>query len=226
MKRCILFLALSVCAPSVEAHLFLYENVECNLHDTRKTRIEFSIHAPELPTAVARGIDPASVDETWLQGLDKETIEVLKNEAGAFIRETFLLQLGNEEWIKKCVIEFESVDRIQHPPPETQLPSGCLLATVWINNPESSLPLTVGFAPTAQKRLMVAIARPAAFPEVHDLAPGESVSISLPTPPPPPVVPEVIVAPPSSRSPWIPWLVVTTTCGLGLGLFLRRKRSR
>ncbi|MCB1233350.1 MAG: hypothetical protein KDN19_24110, partial [Verrucomicrobiae bacterium] len=94
MKRCILFLALSVCAPSVEAHLFLYENVECNLHDTRKTRIEFSIHAPELPTAVARGIDPASVDETWLQGLDKETIEVLKNEAGAFIRETFLLQLG------------------------------------------------------------------------------------------------------------------------------------
>ena len=61
---------------------------------------------------------------------------------------------------------------------------GRLLATVRIANPGPPNQLRAGFAANAQKRLLLSIARPAAFPEVRDLGPGEDFSISLPDPPP------------------------------------------
>ncbi len=178
----LLFLLFAAAVPTARGHLLLYENVEVYLVDPERVRMEFTIHAPELPLAVAAGVDPAAVEESWLASLDAETRRALIGEAETFLRDTFLVRLADSDALAGATVDFES-------PEVTDLPPGCLLGRIEFSNPGASTPFSVGFSPSAQKRLLLSIARPAAFPEVRDLAPGESMDIALPPAPPRPPSP-------------------------------------
>lgn len=167
------------------AHLLLYENVEVYLDDPERIRIEFTVHAPELPLAVSQGVDPAAVDESWLPGLDDESLRILCIEAGNFIRQTIQIHHPDLESISQLEIDFPDPESLRASPEADLLPAGCLLGTAWLEERRSPAPLGIGFSPSAEKRLLVSIARPSAFPEVHDLGPGEKLSVPLPLPPPP-----------------------------------------
>ncbi len=193
----------AICAESARAHQTLSENVEVNLHDPAVIRVEFTIHAPELPSPVVAGVDPSSVDPAWLAQRSDPEIEQLKHAATGFIRQTFIVRLGDADRLSGAEITFDPVALIRQPPPDTKLPTGCLLATVLMANPGPPEKLRVGFAVGAQKRLLLSVSRPAAFPEVRDLAPGESFDVTLPA------------APPSKRSP-----VLLTFLFAGLVIFV------
>lgn len=207
-------------------HLLLYENVEVYLDDPAALRIEFTIHAPELPSAVAAGIDPAAVDETWLASLDDAAIAQLTREADAFIRRTFVIRSGESDPLAETNLAFDSPNIIRQPPADTKLPPGCLLATATLANPGNDPPFSIGFAVDAQKRLLLSIARPGAFPKIHDLAPGESEPISLPEPPRPPAPtapPPIVEAPPTSPSKFSP-LPLIGLAVLAALIFVIKKR--
>ena len=180
--RILLYLALVLLAGSgsTRAHLLLYENVEIYLEDPDRIRIEFTIHAPELPSAVDRGIDPAAVDVSWLPGLDDESLATLCAEATVFIRQTILLEHPDLAPMSELEIAFPTPETLRDAPDQELLPAGCLLGTAWLESRRSEAPLVIGFSPSAEKRLLVSVARPAAFPEVHDIGPGESVVLALP----------------------------------------------
>ena len=181
-RRVLLCLALILLAGNgpTRAHLLLYENVEVYLEDPDRIRIEFTIHAPELPSAVDRGIDPAAVDASWLPGLDDESLATLCAEATVFIRQNILLEHPDLTPMSELEIAFPTPEALRDSPDEELLPAGCLLGTAWLESRRSEAPLVIGFSPSAEKRLLVSVARPSAFPEVHDIGPGESVVFALP----------------------------------------------
>lgn len=222
---------LAVSAGSARAHLMLYENVEVYLRDPATIRIEFSIHAPELPSAVADGVDPAGVDATWLAGLPDETIVRLTQEAETFLRKTFVLRQGESDPLAGAEVRFDSLEGIRKPPVETKLPPGCVLAAVTLPNPGNAAPFSVGFAADAQKRLMLSVARPGAFPEVHDLAPGESVTIPLPEPPRPiaeekPAATASAQTPVANSGPTLTVILIATTFAAVAWLAVRRRNAK
>lgn len=212
MSRFLLsLLILTIPVSAARGHLLLYENVQVYLVDPVLIRLEFSIHAPELPLAVAAGIDPTAVEASWLAGLDADTRRALRREAEIFLRETFLVRLAEGDALEGAVVNFL-------PPGSSEAPPGCLPAWIELPNPGETTAFTVGFAPSAEKRLLLSIARPAAFPEVHDLAPGESISVRLPPAPPAPA------APSSSSASW--WLGGILGGIIGWAIWrLKKKRS-
>ncbi|MBL9154839.1 MAG: hypothetical protein JNK37_20325 [Verrucomicrobiales bacterium] len=197
-------------------HQTLYEAIEVNLHDPATIRVEFTIHAPELPTPLAAGVDPSAVDPAWLPGLDDAAIATLQDETTAFIRGHFSLRWTEttdpRDILATAPIRYEPLESIRRPPADTKLPPGCLLATVTLPNPGPPARLSVGYAEHGQKRLMLSVSRPAAFPEVRDVPPGGGHEIPLPVPPPPPASP-------------FPWpAVVAAVAGMGALLLLRRRQ--
>jgi hypothetical protein len=204
--------------PVASGHQTLYEAIEVNLHDPASIRIEFTIHAPELTSPLTAALDPAAVDPAWLPGLSDGEIESLTREAEAFIRSRFAIRWSGPDApeLTSSEIHFDPPEGVRNPPADTKLPPGCLLGTMQLANPGPPRSLTIGFAPDAQKRLMLAISRPAAFPEVHDLAAGESTTIALPEPPPPP---------PRDFLPPAIALAAGLLLAAGLALMARRRRA-
>lgn len=228
-------LPLLLLAPPSEAHQTLYEAVEVNLHDPAAVRVEFTVHAPELPTPLSRGVDPTSVDPKWLAGLPDPEIAALTREAEAFLRARFTLRWSREDEPGResanCLdgepVRFEPSASIRNPPPDTKLPPGCLLATVRLANPGPPARLEVGYSDRGQKRLMLSVSRPGAFPEVRDVPPGGRESVALPEPPAPPPPPSPPPGAPPRR--FGPGPVAAATgailaLGVALALLARRRR--
>lgn len=206
------------------AHQTLSESMEVNLHDPATIRIEITIHAPELDSAIATGVDPSNAPPEWLGGLSNEEIDALKNEAIAFIRRNYSYSLGGSaeaevsEIFSKEEIHFDSSDAIRNPPADTKLPLGCFLATISLANPGPPMELAIAFSEEAQKRLLLAISRPGEFPRVHDLGPGDLVRISLPIPP----LPET----PRSSFSLIPVIGILVGIALSLAVAAWKMRQR
>jgi len=225
LKRATVALFLLISCPWARGHQTLYEAIEVNLHDPAVIWIEFTIHAPELPSPLTAGLDPTAVDLDWLRGLSDGQISELTREAESFIRAAFELSWSDPDPSRpppQLVAEriaFEAPELVRNPPADTKLPAGCLLGSMSLANPGPPRALRIGFAPDAQKRLMLAISRPAAFPQVHDLAPGESAVVALPEAPAPPAIH------PSRRS-HVVGVALTVTACLFLYLSLRNRRPR
>ena len=173
------------------AHQTLYHNVELYLHDPKEIRVLVTVHAPELPLGVASGIDPSAVDEAWLRERSDEDLARLLEEAERFIRETFTFSVVSHGEAplrpmpaEELPITFETREQIRDSNYDNGLPAGCFLATLTFPNPGDPNGLDVSFSPAAEKRLLLAVARPGEFPEVHDLEAAESVQIDLPPAPP------------------------------------------
>ncbi|MFT5466711.1 MAG: hypothetical protein ACI8UO_001811 [Verrucomicrobiales bacterium] len=104
---------------------------------------------------------------------------------------------------------------------ETDLPEGCQLVSLEIPNPGQQL--LISLANDSDKRLMLVVTRPAAFPDVRDIEPGSTSAIELPDPPTPPLAPP---PPPGSFSklPWI--LIAAAALAISALWFARTVRSK
>lgn len=193
--------------------------MEVNLHEAAVIRVEFTIHAPELPSPVVAGVDPSSVDPAWLAQRSDAEIGQLKRDAAEFIRKNFAIEMGETDRLIDADILFDSLESIRQPPTDTKLPPGCLLATVLIENPGPPEKLRIGFAARAQKRLLLSVSRPAAFPEVRDLAPGDHFDVTLPGRPAPLV--EVERKPIGETTPWFFFVPPIVVAAIAL-LWVRR----
>ncbi len=171
------------------AHPSLYHQIELDLRDPATVRLYLTIHTPELPSSLAAGVDPVAGDPAWLRSRSDEELKMLIREGEMLIREIFSFGLtsgvsDNVMTPMPLPLGFETPAKIRDPAHDNGLPEGCLLATAEFANPGAPREFFVDYAGRGDKRLMLLVARPAAFPEVKDLVPGESVRVPLPERPP------------------------------------------
>lgn len=161
------------------AHDSLYHYIE--IAAPRKgegAEIAFSIHAADLESARALGADPAGTDLAWLRNRTTAEMAALLLEARAFLANHFTLQDHGELISLDEALAFSETGALAMG--EEAARPGFLVGTLRL--PPGMAEVELLHAPTSGKRLMVVLNRPGAFPEVHDLAPGEKTTISISKP--------------------------------------------
>ena len=157
-------------------HDSLYNYVEIQIHE-ESLSIEFSVHAAEI--AGDLGIDPTETDTSWFLKLSEDETKSLLTKADQFISQSYRIS-GNSFPLDddgSLAIHFEE--------PQT-------LRKMWrkeVSTRPGSLPgkITSSQLPAAiqieylnpEKRLLLVINRPGAFPKAYDIAPGESKKLTL-----------------------------------------------
>lgn len=173
LTRCALVLA--VAAPGA-AHESLYHYVEITLPRGKgSVEVAFSVHAAELASARALGADPAGTDLAWLQGRTEAEFAPLLAESRRFFAATFGLHLPDETIDLAAEVRFPA-DPALAAGAEAARP-GFLVATLRL--PTEAAGLELLHRPDSGKRLMVVVNRPGAFPEVRDLAPGDTTTLDF-----------------------------------------------
>ncbi len=175
-------------AIPAQGHPALYHTLEVDLRDAATVTFFFSVHAPELPSAMSAGVDPLGVDPEWLGNRTTEELSLLLEEAGDLLDELYVLSLadfedaGVGERLRLPLI-WETPEQLHDPAHDNGLPPGCFLVTASMRNPGAPRQLVVRYSETADKRLLLSVFRPGGFPKVRDLAPGDLVRIDLPKAP-------------------------------------------
>jgi hypothetical protein len=163
----------------VSAHDSLYHYIEISSpRNGEGAEIAFSIHAADLESARALGADPAGTDLAWLR--DRTTVELnpLLLEARAFLAKHFTLLIEEKPISLDESLAFPESGALAAG--EEAARPGFLVGTLRLPSGASELDLL--HVPTSGKRLMLVLNRPGAFPEVRDLAPGETTTITLSKP--------------------------------------------
>lgn len=161
-------------AMDATGHESLYRTAEIRVIDPGRVEVCFSVHAPELMMDPA--LDMNAVGDEWIASLKDTEIAVLIERSRALVMERFRVELDEVPVALKSMA-FESAELIRKPNREGGARPGCLFASLVISVPESGL--TLHYQPEAEKRLLLAVVRAGAFPKVHDLAPGDSQTITL-----------------------------------------------
>ena len=173
----LLFFAL---AGPAAAHPALYHYLEINLLDAGEVPVYVTFHAPELIEGVVTPEDDLYGRE-WLATRDDATLAGLVENADLFAGEVFAFQFAEREVAPDFV--YPDFATIRRPPPGSVVPDGCFSGAAMLPYTRGETALMIAFSATAQKRLMLIINRPAAFPEVIDLEPGEQYVLALPEAP-------------------------------------------
>ncbi len=198
-------------ASSAAAHPALYHYVEINLHEPGEVRLYVTVHAPELSDEV-RPLEEDVFGAEWLATLDDETIAGLVANAQRFGDEKFAFHFGERR--AEIALRYPVAELIRHPPADSAVPAGCFSGEAEMLYQADETTLTLDFSALADKRLMLVINRPGAFPEVSDIEPGTSVRIPLPP------APEAE----AEGAPWqVPAIAATIVGALIFWLFLRRR---
>jgi len=169
-----------VTASSVSAHPALYHYLEINLHQPGKVTVYVTVHAPELSDEVAP-LEEDVFGAEWLASLDDAKIAGLVAKAESFGVEKFAFRFGERR--AELALDFPDADTIRLPAADTEVPAGCFSGVASLDYAPGENTLTLQFADSAEKRLMLVINRPAAFPEVFDIEPGTTHEIPLPAAP-------------------------------------------
>jgi hypothetical protein len=159
------------------AHPALYHYLEINLLDAGEVPVYVTFHAPELIEGVVTPEDDLYGRE-WLATRDDATLAGLVENADRFAGEVFAFRFAEREVAPDFV--YPDFATIRRPPPGSVVPDGCFSGAAMLPYTRAETALTIAFSATAQKRLMLIINRPAAFPEVVDLEPGEHYVLALP----------------------------------------------
>lgn len=175
--RILLFFAL---VGPAAAHPALYHYLEINLLDAGEVPVYVTFHAPELIEGVVTPEDDLYGRE-WLATRDDATLAGLVENADRFAGEVFAFRFAEREVAPDFV--YPDFATIRRPPPGSVVPDGCFSGAAMLPYTRAETALTIAFSATAQKRLMLIINRPAAFPEVVDLEPGEHYVLALPEAP-------------------------------------------
>lgn len=159
------------------AHDSLYHYLEVTVpRGGGAAEIAFSVHAADLDAARTLGADPAGTDLKWLESRTAAELAPILADARRFFDETFVLRrqeipidLGREVRFPEAGVLAAGVEAAR---------PGFLVGTLVL--PAGPAEVTLLHLPNSGKRLMVVVNRPGAFPEVRDLAPGDSTTMSLP----------------------------------------------
>jgi hypothetical protein len=196
MKRLILSILLWwLGVVTVVAHPALYHYVEINLNEPGKIRVYLTLHAPELSDEVLP-LEKDMFGADWLAGLGDSDIADLVANAYRFGDEKFSFLIDGQPL--QLALTFPSADEIRRPPVDSQVPAGCFSGVAELNYAGGKKILTVDFSEAAEKRLMLVINRPVAFPEVFDVEPGASRDIVLPEAPAE-MLPDLAIPVPAER---------------------------
>lgn len=162
------------------AHEALYYTAEIHLNDPETIQVHFSIHAPEM--MLAADTDFSDIGDEWLAGLTDIEIETLIEKSREFVLKSY--QMNSKKWnaLAAFPLLFEAPELIRKPDPENAPRPGCLIASLVFPNPGGVLEFI--HSDKAEKRLLLAVIRPEAFPKTHDLEPGSIRTIALPDRPP------------------------------------------
>jgi hypothetical protein len=180
LTRAVAILTFVVLAGPAAAHPALYHYLEINLLEPGEVSVYVTLHAPELIEGVVKPGDDLYGRE-WLATRDDAALAVLVENAGEFATAVFSFRFGNREVQPDFV--FPDFETIRRPPPGSVVPEGCFSGGVTVPCSRGEADLTIDFSPMAEKRLMLIINRPSAFPEVIDLEPGGRYVLALPEAP-------------------------------------------
>jgi glyoxylase-like metal-dependent hydrolase (beta-lactamase superfamily II) len=189
--------ALLVTLADAPAHPSLYDQAEIDLTTPRLLRVHTVLHAPDLVP-----VDPAHNAPGWFAGLPSAERTRLLARAKKRLPSVFRGETARGP-----------LHRIAPARPDAVPPAPDNTIRLVQSLPQPGGELRVLVPETAAKRLLVTVSRPGQFPEVHDLAPGQSRAIALPPPLPPP-----------PRTPLPPWAWAGLALLLALGLARFRKR--
>lgn len=179
-RRSLEILIFFALAGQVAAHPALYHYLEINLLKPGEVSVYVTFHAPELSEGVATP-DGDIYGREWLATRDDASLAGLVRNADRFAGEVFLFRFGERE--AEATFVFPDFETIRHPPPGSVVPDGCFSGEAILPYTGSGTVLDIAFSSAAQKRLMLIINRPAAFPEVVDLEPGQRYGLTLPEAP-------------------------------------------
>jgi hypothetical protein len=157
------------CLVAVQAHESLYNYVEIRFPEEGGVEVEYALHAADY--AIPFGVDPAETDSSWFGRLpEADRAKVI----GA-VNESLQAGLGittNSPGIRMevpVVGPGDSLSLDEGPRP------GCLCGSQIL----PAIPDAITFTyRNPDKRLMIVVNRPGAFPEVHDLGAGESFTLT------------------------------------------------
>jgi len=211
----LLFFAL---AGPAAAHPALYHYLEVNLLDAGEVPVYVTFHAPELIEGVVTPEDDL-YGRDWLATRDDAVLAGLVENADRFAGEVFAFQFAEREVTPDFV--FPDFATIRRPPPGSVVPDGCFSGAAMLPYTRGETELTIGFSDKAQKRLMLIINRPAAFPEVVDLEPGENYVLALPEAP----IEEGAVWEMAAVLVGLLVILAVALIGWRRGLFLRKKNA-
>jgi len=212
----LVILILFALAIPVSAHPALYHYLEIDLLEPGEASVYVTFHAPELIEGVVTPEDDLYGRE-WLATRDDATLAGLVENADRFTGEVFAFRLAEREVTPDFA--FPDFATIRRPPPGSVVPDGCFSGAAMLLYTRGETVLTIAFSSAAQKRLMLIINRPAAFPEVVDLEPGERYALVLPEAPIRGGVVRGLVAVLAGLIP----ILAVALIGWRRGLFLRKK---
>ncbi|MEX2580771.1 MAG: hypothetical protein WD342_17060 [Verrucomicrobiales bacterium] len=162
---------LAAAASSSMAHDSLYNYIEIRMEPDGSAKVEFTVHAAEL--AAEYGVDPTSDNLDWLDSLTDEEVRRLIRKAGEFVGTSYRV----EAWSGKEV-EFPTIPEIRAATVDAPSPRpGCFVGI--LHSKEAPVSLDLAYADSAGKRLMIVVTRPGVFPQVRDLAPGDTIDLAL-----------------------------------------------
>lgn len=162
----------------LRGHDSLYHYVEVRTGHGKGGELTISIHGADLAAARALGADPSGNDLSWLRGKPQSGIEVLLADARALVTGTFSLGIDGVAVDLAASLRFPPAARLSADPDAAEAARpGFLEATLVV--PVGARVLTLAHAATSGKRLLLVLNRPGAFPVVRDLAPGDSVPLTL-----------------------------------------------
>jgi len=146
-------------------HEVLYYTAEIHLSDPATIRVHFSLHAPEI--LLDPDTDFSDIGDKWLRSLSDLEITELIKKSRAFIAETYQIDSRGGNAVTDFPLVFESADLIRETRREGGPRPGCILASLSFPNPGGQLNFV--YSDHAEKRLLLAIIRPRAFPKTFDL---------------------------------------------------------
>lgn len=160
------------------AHESLYHYVELTLpREGRGGEIAFSVHAADLAAAVVMGADPLASDLAWLANAEADETANLLDEARKFVFGTVFFEIDG----KPCDgggLHFPDADRLRSGSADAEAARpGFLVGSLALEKTVATVSLRL--SPTSGKRLLLVVNRPRAFPEIQDLAPGDTATIAL-----------------------------------------------
>lgn len=152
---------------AAQAHDSLYNYLEIRVETDGAATIHFSVHAAELSDDPE--VDPTSPGTEWFSQLSPTETGVIVERANKQLNQSYRILSGENEVPNPAISPRATLD--------SEIRPGCFSAALEI--PSKDDLLTV-FYTGSEKRLLLVITSPGAFPKTFDLASGEKQSIPLP----------------------------------------------
>jgi len=175
---CVITLALAISPFRLLAHDSFYHYLELTPpRDGRAGEVAFSVHAADLAVAIAMGADSSKSDLTWLKDREPAEITAMLDEARKVVIGSFYLEIDGLP-LDGMGLHFPDPERLRSGAADAEAARPGFLVALFALDAAAAT-LEIRLSPTSGKRLLFVVNRPGRFPEIRDLAPGESTTFAL-----------------------------------------------